>query len=286
MKRTAFRITIAAALCCSLSFAAAMDWPVQDGRLIRNFGWNDRGRPVLGMAFSGGTDILASESGEVIFTRSVNDTASRLPSPLGNWVAVDHEDGLISIYSRYGGNNPPQSRVEKQTAIAAAGASGWSKEGGLFFMLYDRKDRRWINPEMIITPVRSAPPRILSYELRDAQGIPASAAQFWNLNQGRYKITVATANAQTRENYLAPYRIQCYVNGAEVGSLNFEYFSARDGSLMVYRNGLVPVRQIYAQFPAFEVADVFLNRGQAAMEIIVHDLAGNTGNAAARLIIN
>jgi hypothetical protein len=286
LKKTVLRITIAAVLCC-VHLLAAMDWPVQDGRLVKNFGWNDRGRPVLGMVFSGGTDVLAVESGEIIFMRSENDTASRLPSPLGNWIAVDHEDGLISIYSRYGDDYSPPYTIERQEVIAAAGSSGWAGEDGLFFMLYDRKERRWINPEMIITPLRSTPPRILAYDLRTAQNIPVAAAQLRNLSQGRYKITVAATNTvQTRENYHAPYRIQCYVNGAEVGSLNFEFFSARDGVLMVYRNGLVPVRQIYAPFPAFEVADVFLNRGQAALEIIVHDLAGNTGSAVTRIIIN
>jgi len=242
---------------------------------------------MLGMTFSGGTDVLTAEKGEIIFIRSENDTASRLPSPLGNWIAVDHDDGLISIYSRYGDIYNLSDSVERQTAVAAAGSSGWSGEDGLFFMLYDRKDRRWINPEMIITPVRPAPPRILAYDLRSEQGVPVNAAQLRNLSQGRYKVTVATTNiVQTRDNFLAPYRIQCYVNGAEVGSLNFEFFAARDGVLMVYRNGLVPARQIYAPFPAFEVADVFLNRGQAALEIIVQDLAGNTGNAVTRLFIN
>jgi hypothetical protein len=47
----------------------AMDWPVKDAALARNFGWNDSGKPVMGMVFTGGTDIVAAESGEVIFSR-------------------------------------------------------------------------------------------------------------------------------------------------------------------------------------------------------------------------
>jgi hypothetical protein len=87
-------------------------------------------------------------------------------------------------------------------------------------------------------------------------------------------------------NFLVPQRIVCSVNGAEAGSLNFEAFSARDGVLMIYRNGLVPVKQVYSAYPAFEAAEVFLTRGQANLEIIVQDIAGNANTVATRLIVN
>ncbi|MDR2922251.1 MAG: hypothetical protein LBU85_02770, partial [Treponema sp.] len=159
---------------------------------------------------------------------------------------------------------------------------------GFYFILYDRRERRWINPAMIITPVQNTRPlQILGVELRDAQGLPVDSARLRNLSQGRYTVSVATTNAaRARENLLAPYRIVCSINGAEAGSLNFESFSARDGVLLVYRNGLVPVKQVYANFPAFEAAEVFLNRGQASLEVIVQDIAGNSRNALTRVIIN
>jgi hypothetical protein len=81
-------------------------------------------------------------------------------------------------------------------------------------------------------------------------------------------------------------RIVCSINGAEVGSLNFEAISARDGIMMINRNGLVPARQVYAAFPAFETANVFLSRGQANLEVIVQDIAGNSRSFASRLIVN
>jgi hypothetical protein len=42
----------------------------------------------------------------------------------------------------------------------------------------------------------------------------------------------------------SPHRIVTSINGAEAGLLNLEAISARDGILMVYRNGLVPAKQI------------------------------------------
>jgi len=267
---------------------SAMSWPCETPVLFRNFGSNDNGRPVLGMVFDGASDVLASGDGEVIFSRGMNDKASRLPSPLGAMTAVDHGDGLISIYSRYndGTVSASYSQVEKQQFIASAGTSGWSSRNGFYFILFDRRERRWINPAMIITPVQETrPPQILSVALQNEQGVFVQAR---NLTQGRYTIHVNTSSAAANRAAipLAPQRIVCSVNGAEAGSLNFEAVSARDGVLMVYRNGLVPVKQVYANYPAFETAEVFLNRGQVNLEIIVQDIAGNSRSVINRLVVN
>jgi len=274
----------------------AMSWPSEDAVLIRNFGSNNNGSPVLGMVFGGGAEILAAEKGEIIFSSSRNDSASRLPSPLGAWTAIDHGDGLISIYSRYNDTSSdnkltnqefPLAYIEKSQPIASSGTSGWSTKNGFYFVIFDRRERHWINPAMIITPVqRTRPPQILSVELKNDQGLTQSRI----LSQGRYKIFVNTisppVNPVTGGNFLVPHRIICLINGSETGALNFEAFSAKDGVLMVYRNGLVPAKQIYSNAPAYEAAEVFLTRGQVNMEIIVQDLAGESRNFINQLFVN
>jgi hypothetical protein len=68
----------------------------------------------------------------------------------------------------------------------------------------------------------------------------------------------------------------CSVNGTETGRLRFENFTARDGMLMAYRNGLVPVKQIYAHYPAYELGEISFSRGQARLEIIVQNIQGTS----------
>ncbi|MCL2442249.1 MAG: M23 family metallopeptidase [Treponema sp.] len=269
----------------------AMSWPSETAVLVRNFGANDNGKLVLGMHFRGGQEILAAEKGEIIFTRAKNDPASRLPSPLGAWTAIDHENGLISIYSRYSeeDNSFSSTIIEKQQPIALSGISGWSEHDGFYFMIFDRERRRWINPAMIITPVlETRPPQIVSVELRDSQGVTMLSR---NLSQGRYKVYVNVIGGMPLTTPagsapFAPQRIECLVNGAEVGSLNFEDVSAKDGTMMVSRNGLVPVKQIYSNSLAFEAAEVFLTRGQITLEVIVKDITGASRNSETRLIVN
>jgi len=270
---------------------SAMNWPSETAVLIRNFGSNDRGRPALGMVFAGDTNVLAAEKGEIIFTHNKDDNFSRLPSPLGAWTALDHGDGLITIYSRYADDAAEDkeimapSSVQKQQPISVCGISGWSSQKGFYFQVYDRRERSWINPAMIITPQKETRPlQILSVELLNAQGLPVRSSV---INQGRYTVVVnSNILMAARGTLFAPQRIVCSINGAEAGFLNFESISARDGVLMVFRNGLVPAKQVYSNFPAFEAANIFLSRGQANLEIIVQDISGNSRSYVSRMIVN
>lgn len=276
-------LVYSAALC-------AMDWPAQNAIMARNFGFNEQGRPVLGTVFEGEGQALAAGSGEIIFSRSADNRACRLPSPLGAWTAVDHGDGLISIYSRHEhtGGERQTVQVEQGEEIAASGISGWSRAKGFYFVLYDRRERRWVNPSMVINPLPDTrPPQILGVEVRDAQGTLMNANQLRNLKQGRYAISVNAIDTRLnpRESPIAPHRIICSVNGTEIGSLQFETISARDGVLMVYRNGLVPAKQVYSRFPAFEAGEVHLNQGQVLLELIVQDLTGNSHSVLSRMAV-
>ncbi|MDR1617559.1 MAG: hypothetical protein LBS06_00765 [Treponema sp.] len=270
--------------------AEAMDWPSAEARMVRNFGWNDGGRPSLGSSFQGGTPVLAAEKGELVFFHREEDTASRLPSPLGAWMALDHEDGLISIYSRYENPEGPPAfkKVERGDPVALPGSSGWSREKGFYFSLFDRRERRWVNPSMIIpTLPDTRPPQILSVQLTNGEGRSFDPSLQKVLGQGSYTVTAAVSDTMlsSGEAPLAPHRIVCSVNGAETGFLNFETLSVRDGVLMVNRNGLVPARRIYAPFPRFEVGELWLTRGQATLEVIAQDITGNSRNAVFRLVV-
>ena len=276
------------AILCFLS----MDWPSPQGRMVKNFGWNEGGLPHLGIVFEGTESLGAAEGGELLYRRQEGDTASRLPSPLGSWAAIDHGDGIISIYGRFKDEDesaPELPRLlERGGYLGESGISGWSQRSGVFFQLFDRKERRWINPAMIIAPPPDIrPPVITSIRLRDEQGTLIDPSVTRNLRQGRYVIIVQAVDTMltANESPLAPYRIICSLNGSEAGVLNFETYSARDGVLMVFRNGLVPVRRVYAPAAAYEVADVWFTRGQTTLEVIAQDIAGNARNVVYRLMV-
>ncbi|MCL1921813.1 MAG: M23 family metallopeptidase [Kiritimatiellaeota bacterium] len=272
----------------------ALDWPDPQGIILNNFGQNEDGKPALGMSFSSEGEIYASGSGEILFhsgSYASVSSASRLPSPLGVWTAIDHGDGIISVYSRMDEKNQiPVNPVNITTrnVLGYSGLSGWSNSSGFYFFLYDRKERRWINPLMIVNPRPDERPPVIHWvRLRNEEGRVFDPAVTRTLSQGLYTISVSASDTMmaANENPLAPFRIVCSLNGVESGSLNFETYSARDGSLMVYRNGLVPTKEIFTQFPGWEVGTIRFTRGQATLEVIVQDYAGLARNTVFRLQI-
>ncbi|MDR1256478.1 MAG: hypothetical protein LBJ86_01880 [Spirochaetaceae bacterium] len=259
---------------------SAIDWPSKDAVMISNFGESYMGIPMLGDAFRAEGSIGPIDKGEIIFTRGVSSPASRFTSPLGVMTVVDHGDGLLSLYSRAGPSpDSPQSLVQADTVIAEAGTSGWSRTRGFYLSIFDRKDRRWVNPSLVIpVPPDTTLPVIRSVRLKSADGRLLDLATVRAVRQGTYAVIVHADDAGTDSGTtLAPARIICSVNGVETGSLAFDTFSARDGSLMLFRNGLVPVTQIYSYAPAVEACEVFFNRGQVTLEIIVQDAAAMSG---------
>jgi len=285
--RKLFFASLTLVLCGTLP---AMEWPLPDAVVVRNFGFNYQGTPTTGLVFAGDGDVLAVGDGEVIFHFSPGSgSASRFPSPLGAWMAVDHGNGLMSIYARYEDAGAPVSlRVAQGSPVARAGVSGWSQQEGCYFMLYDRRERRWVNPSMILAPFPDTiNPQIHGIQLLGENGNLVGVFPGQSIVQGRYGIVVNATDALSanRGSFLAPHRIISSVNGTEVGRLSLETISARDGLMLVNRGEQVPSRQVYASFPAFEAAEAWFNRGQAILEIIVQDIAGNSSTVVAHILV-
>jgi len=283
MKKLPAGLIIYVYMICVCPSAFSMEWPVTNGIIEKNFGWNDGGQPVLGIVYRTEEPISAAEQGELLFEGG--GSASRMPSPLGTWTAIDHGGGIIGVYSRMRSTPEPAESerersiiniVERSTIIGEPGTTGWSGSRGLYFSLYDRREKRWINPVMIISPLPDTrAPTILSVKLRNQEGRLFELANGSVIPQGRYSILVDASQVIRDRPPLAPFRINCSVNGVETGRLNFETYSARDGTLLVYRNGLVPVREIYSMYPSYELGTAVFTRGQVTMEVITQDAANN-----------
>ena len=283
MMRLCGRLPLALVFVCGMS-AFSIEWPSDEAVMVSNFGKSDGVSPMLGDMFRSEGPLTAIEKGEIIYSRDVTAPASRFPSPLGNMVVVDHGDGLISIYSRATHLQPkPENLIDAGTGIAVSGMSGWSKTEGFYLSIFDRKERRWVNPSLIISAIPDTrSPSIRSVKLKNSQIIDLATTR--TVRQGAYTILVHAdvPRIKTSEPPLMPLRIICSVNGIEAGDLAFETFSARDGALMVFRNGLVPTSQIYTYNPAVEAGEVFFNRGQVTLEIIVQSsMALDTSAASA-----
>jgi len=274
--RFVFGLMLAASLSCPL---ASMEWPDARAKIRNNFGWNDDGTPTLGLTFAAEGSVRAADSGEILFSRRQYDPVSALPSPLGSWTALDHGEGLISVYGRFQDTeyHPDAFIVEKGALLGSSGASGTARERGFYFSLFDRRERRWINPVMIINQEPDAkPPLIRSVTLLAGDGTRINPAQTRSLRQGSYRILVDSVDAVDQtDSLIAPYRILCYLNGLEEGALYLETLTAQDGVLKVLRAQSTPAAQVYRTDRTLDIGEGRFRRGRTVMEVLSRDAAGN-----------
>ncbi|MCL1815105.1 MAG: hypothetical protein FWG27_04725 [Treponema sp.] len=274
-------------------FAFAIDWPAREGRVTANFGISDEGIPLLGNEFAAAGPVFPADMGELIFVHDPENHAVRFPSPLGSWMALDHGDNMAGIYGRYEDRQgtPVPTLVESGTVLAAAGRTGWSQQNGFYFAVFDRRERRWVNPSVIITGNISGiedrtPPVIRQVELRTVAGTPINPGLTQRLTQGLYTIYVDVWDSQgTGGELLAPNRITCSINGEEKAVLSYETLVSREGKRMVYRSGTVPAAQVYDP-RGFGLGEIRLTRGQAILVIEARDIMDNARSVTYRLTID
>jgi hypothetical protein len=234
----------------------------------------------VGTVFAGQSSVRAADAGEVLFVQSDEAFSWSMPQPLGSWVAIDHGNGIISVYSHLqsAGKDEGRSLVEKASILGSAGESGWSKSTGFGFALVDRTEKRWVNPAMIAPPrADTKPPSIRSVSLitKDSNTIVLSGTK--SLRQGLYNVLVDVTDSEdgSQTHFLAPLHIVCLVNGTESCSLNLETISALNGKLIVSRKNPTPASEVYGNPDGFNLGEIRLNRGKATIDLIVRDASGN-----------
>jgi hypothetical protein len=268
----------------------AIDWPTQTGELVRDFGSNDGGTASVGETFVGTGPVHAAGGGELVFKQDSSTLANRLPSPLGAWVAVDQGDGIVGIYGRMENPRDFQTpiQMEKGTILGTMGKTGWTGATGFYFSLYDRGERQWINPALVLTPnPNERPPMVRGLYLVTPEGTKINAAQTKQIRQGAYRLLVdfGESRGAAKTYALIPLRTQWYINGVAQGLLLLETLETKNGQRMVTENKKKAVDQVYQDDQTIDMGTGLFNRGKATLEISIRDKAGNERNITYQLTV-
>lgn len=275
-------------LCIVPAALFSFDWPIPNGRALTNFGLNDNGEAERGILFISDASVFPADAGELLFVGS-NKTGRTFFQPLGNWVALQHQDSLIGIYGHLSdlGSNSIPSLAEKATPIAKAGVSGWANSPQLQFTVYDRKTSGYVNPQLLINMTDSRPPLIKQIILvsRDGQRVPLGQTKV--VRQGSYRVYIDAADGADMfgNNQVAPYQFRLFMNGSLQGELELDLLSAKNGKLQVGLRKGQSTAQIYQVDGTYLIGEIQLNRGKALCEVIVTDTAGNEKSQTYQLMV-
>ncbi len=284
MKRIPCAAFMIAILCASLS---ALEWPTDTPAIAEAFAQNTGDGPSFGTSFTGPGPIRATSGGEVIYARQRRDLASGLPSGLGAWMAIDHADGLISVYGRL----DAATLLSERTMVERSSLLGYPAHTGpenqiFYFSLIDRTAGRYVNPAILMSRLLDEKqPTIRTIRLADSEGQALTLPTTRYIKQGEYNIFLDTYDqmgetkaAHTQQ--IAPVSISCLLDGEERFALDFETLQVENGLVYLETKSKREAKEVYEGTGEYHLGKLRLTRGKSVLQLIVRDIAGNERNVS------
>ena len=131
----------------------AFQWPVENKVVTATFGESRWNHFHTGLDIGGGEqEIRPIEDGELIFIYEEGNTSDSIPTGLGNFLVVEHDEGIRSTYAhlKEGTIDSKVIQVTKSDVIGIVGDSGASFGKHLHFEVFDGEFRRLVNPFLLL----------------------------------------------------------------------------------------------------------------------------------------
>lgn len=261
--------------------AAAFEWPASNPRLVSTFGQSRWGDYLKGVEiYSEDSGIEPVDSGEIIFS-SMEDPAGphRFPSGLGNMAVVQHDRGIRSVYGHLA--NPVDSSltiINQNQLIGEAGSSGMVEGRFLYLQIIDSEVARYVNPLLSLPSVtdRVRPNiedmvlsnSITDYPLRNGMRI----------RQGNYVLRMRVYDMSAALDTFRPmavYSVKLYINGELRQAFSFESLAVENWRTVPAGRSDLSHQILYGDSDKISLGSVVLQPGEASIEVVAADFAGN-----------
>ena len=271
-----------------------VDWPVRNREIVTTFGSNRGGQFTIGLTISGrNTGVYAVEEGEVIFSLESSDAKRGLPSGMGNFLVIQHDDGLKSIYTHLQSGSIRDHaddgfRVGEGTVIGEVGDSGWAYGKQLGFAVMDSEFNQFVNPLLLLPSIIDSVKPVVG-NMRFQQGdveIPLEEAV--SIKAGEYHLLADIYDISEYTNGMnpmAPFSVTLYINGSETGRYTFEALQEQEGKIILQKSEGKTFSQIYAGAKTIDLGEYDVIPGNMSIEIIVTDYAGNEADIIRDIVI-
>jgi hypothetical protein len=282
---------------CALA-AWAYDWPAPDMRVIKTFGQRTAGTVLPGIEVQTLSPVLtAPDNGDVVFVfRPESQTVQNLPSGLGGFIALAHDNNLRSVTSRIipvatenkrsFRRGEPLGQAEVQTGVS---------ESRHRLFVFDQQLGELVNP-LLVFPALTDGKLPLIYDVTaypEGQGDSVSLLGRGTLGVGYWKIHVQVSDPVTyfpaagkekgAEGQRGVYAVEAYLNGSEVFNTNLDSFQEKGGRWQLKGMGVF-LDDVLVQDQEWNLGQVFFNQGTNILEIVVKDFQGNQAGKTFRIL--
>ena len=282
MKRSA---TIAMLLLVVVQ-AFAFKWPVRTVDLTATFGEYRGNHFHSGIDIGGGEqDVFPISEGELVFAHT-NEGYSSVPVGLGNFVVLEHEAGIRSVYAHLKDDSVVQGArtVSAVQRIGIIGDTGSSYGLHLHLTIIDTEEGTYLNPLAVLPPRAGGQAPIVRRIFFRTPGGPLEELRGDREVRGRRtmspsQVEILAEIYDLRENVefiwkLAPYSIIVYGNGSEMRRITFDSFGERDGLLTLGRTANT-FSDTYDSRWLYRLGIVDLAVGEMHLQIAAADYSGN-----------
>lgn len=256
----------------------AWQWPVPVPAISRTFGQDAGGYLMRGMEFAAGAQpVYPVEAGVVVAAHEATDAG--LPSGLGSYVVIEHDQGFRSIYAHLEAEFLPGigQRVSAETQIGVVGESGLVAGRALRLYIIDLESGEYVNPVLLLPDLEDAvSPSIRAVYARSADAL-YDLRQTRSLPAGDYEITATIEDGVRRTGDpepLAPYSVRVFVGGQESFHVVMDRILAGPEGTRLEPGGAA-AESLYGVDGLYRLGRVTVGAGETQLEVVVNDFAGN-----------
>jgi hypothetical protein len=289
MRRLLLGAILAAA---AVGVAGAFDWPVDKLVLTGTFGESREEHFHAGVDLGGGEQTVRPISpGEVVFYHENGVGLASLPVGLGNFVVLQHQGGIRSIYGHLkdGSLGALAKTVEGGQPLGVTGETGYSAGRHLHLGVIDTEMGTAINPLLVLPPLADTQPPVVRGLYVRAGKEHLRLEKGLTLRRGEVEVLGELYDVRPDVSFLwrmAPYKVFLYQDGREVTSLVFGSLHqlGREGGEEHFPEAAAEVAlsgsekrfaDLYEPQGLLRLGYVTLVPGQTTLTVFVADFAGN-----------
>ncbi len=259
----------------------AWQWPVSGPALHATFGTEAGGFVLRGVQIEGSEPgVYPVEAGVVVAVVARRDGSdSGLPSALGSYVVVDHDNSFRSVYAHLEPGYLPAvgQVVGPATRIGTVGSSGQIDRRSLRLYVIDLESGEYVNPLLLLPdlPDRSAP-QVLEVYAADGE-VLFDVRLLHELLPGPYEIVARIwdrAAPATGAVGFAPYSVRFVAGGQEIFAVTKDRMRIEPQAARV-EPGAINTQALYNADGLYRLGTIEVPHGSIEITIIARDLAGN-----------
>lgn len=255
--------------------AAAFEWPADAGKFRFGFG-AFRGGFLRGAEFGVAEGLVRSaDDGELTFVATGPSLPGGYPIFGGTLLVVSHASDMITIYEGLQ-RGSSSSYLKNVKAGDILGRSAAVTNGrGVSFYTYDAKERRFINPLILLPRIVDDKPPAIRSAMLSLEGQEVVMDQTRPVRQGLYYLLLDAFDTTPSGAAGAPFEVRVLLDGSERARVVYDAAWAAGGtSLLFGATGLVE-DSFLTQDGRMRFGPFNLSSGRVILTIIASDYAGN-----------